>query len=133
MQANLGLMFEGNAKISYNGGRTEQRLSMKMTFRKAEDGVFWPGNSSGEISSNTSVDTNDSLADISELNGERESGMNSEGGSSWHDNTNVINQQSDEDKTEEALTSLGNRKKKKFQESQSKREPWHPKGKMCKR
>ena len=35
------------------------------------------------------MDTNDSLADISEFNGERESETNSEGDSSWHDDSDV--------------------------------------------
>ena len=52
------------------------------------------------------MDTNDSLADISELNGERESETNSEGESSWHDDSDVSDQQSDDDRTEEASTSF---------------------------
>ncbi|XP_044172403.1 LOW QUALITY PROTEIN: uncharacterized protein LOC114958651 [Acropora millepora] len=56
------------------------------------------------------MDTNDSLADISELNGERESETNREGDSSWHDDSDVSDQQLDDDHTEEASTSLGNRK-----------------------
>ena len=54
-------------------------------FQKREKWFFWSHNSSWEISSTISVDTNDSLADISVLNGERESETNSEGDSSWHD------------------------------------------------
>ena len=47
---------------------------------------------------------------ISELNGERESETNREGDSSWHDDSDVSDQQLDDDHTEEASTSLGNRK-----------------------
>ena len=39
----------------------------------------WSNNSSWETSSTISMDTNDSLADISELNGDDESETNSEG------------------------------------------------------
>ena len=56
-----------------------------------------------KISFTISVDTNDSLANIRELNGERESKTNSEGDSSWHDDSDVSDQQSDDDHTEEAL------------------------------
>ena len=48
-------------------------------FQKRGKWFFWSDNSSWEISSTISVDTNDSLADISVLNGERESETNSEG------------------------------------------------------
>lgn len=58
------------------------------------------------------MDTNDSLADISEFNGERESETNSESDSSWHDDSSVDEQQSDDDYNEEASTSSGNRKGK---------------------
>ena len=47
------------------------------------------------------MDTNYSLADISELNGECEP---------WHDDSDLSHQPSDDDHTEEASTSLGNRK-----------------------
>ena len=62
------------------------------------------------------MDTNDSLADISELNGERELETNSEGDSSWHDDSDVSDQQSDDDHTEEASTSSGTRKEKRNSE-----------------
>ena len=62
------------------------------------------------------MDTNDSLADISELNGERESETNSEGDSSWLEDSDVSDQQSDDDYTEEASTSLDNRKEKRNSE-----------------
>ena len=82
-------------------------------FQKRGKWFFWSDNSSWETSSTISMDTNDSLADISELNGECESETNGEGDSSWHDDSDVSDQQSDDDHTEEASTSLGNRKKKK--------------------
>ena len=63
-------------------------------FQKRGKWFFWSDNSSWEISS--TVDTNDSLADISELNGERESETNGEGDSSWHDDSDVSDQQSDD-------------------------------------
>ena len=47
-------------------------------FQKRRKWFFWSDNSSWETSSTISMDTNDSLADISELNGECESEMNSE-------------------------------------------------------
>ena len=81
-------------------------------FQKRGKWFFWSDNSSWEIRSTISVDTNDSLADISELNRELESETNSEGESSWHDDSNVSDQQSNDDHTEEASTSLGNRKEK---------------------
>ena len=56
------------------------------------------------------MDTNDSLADISELNRECQSETNREGDSSWHDDSDVSDQQLDDDHTEEASTSWGNRK-----------------------
>ena len=56
-------------------------------FQKRGKWFFWSDNSTWEISSTVSVDTNDSLADISELNGERESETNSEGDGSWHDDS----------------------------------------------
>ena len=83
-------------------------------FQKRGKGFFWSDNSSWEICSTISVDTNDSLADISELNGERESETNSD--SSWHNDSDVSDQQSDDDHTEEALTYLGNRKEKRNSE-----------------
>ena len=52
------------------------------------------------------------MADISEFNGERESETNSESDSSWHDDSSVGEQQSDDDYTEEASTFSGNRKGK---------------------
>ena len=73
---------------------------------------FWSDSSSWKISSTISVDTNDSLADIGELSGECESETNSKGDSSWYDESDVSDQQSDDDQTEEASTSLGNRKLK---------------------
>ena len=87
---------------------------MKTTFRNAENGFSGLIIPAGKlIISTISVDTNDSLADISELNGERESDRtNSKGDSSWHDDSDVRDQQSDDDHTEEASTSLGNRKEK---------------------
>ena len=101
-------------------------------FQKRRKWFFWSDNSSWETSSMISMDTNDSLADISELNGEWGSETNSEGDSSWHDDSDVSDQQSDDDHTEEASTSLGNRKKKKkFRESKS--ELWDSKGKTYKR
>ena len=81
-------------------------------FQKRGKWFFWSDNSSWETISTISMDTNGSLADISELNGERESETNSEGDSSWHNDSDVSDQQSDDDHTEEALTSLGNRKEK---------------------
>ena len=47
-------------------------------FQKHGKWFFWSDNSSWETSSTISMDTNDSLGDISELNGERESETNSE-------------------------------------------------------
>ena len=85
-------------------------------FQKRGKWFFWSDNSSWEISSTISVDTNDSLADISELNGERELETNSEGDSSWHDDSDVSDQQSDDDHTEEASTSSGTRKEKRNSE-----------------
>ena len=41
-------------------------------FQRRGKWFFWSDNSSWEISSTISVDTNDSLADISELNGEHD-------------------------------------------------------------
>ena len=82
-------------------------------FQKRGKGFFWSDNSSWEICSTISVDTNDSLGDISELNGESESETNSKGDSSWH---NDSDQQSDDDHTEEASTSLGNGKEKRNSE-----------------
>ena len=79
-------------------------------FQKRGKWYFWSDNSSWGTSSTISMDTNDSLADISELNGERESETNREGDSSWHDDSDVSDQQLDDDHTEEAWTSLGNRK-----------------------
>ena len=79
-------------------------------FQKRGKWYFWSDNSSWGTSSTISMDTNDSLADISELNGERESETNREGDSSWHDDSDVSDQQLDDDHTEEASTSLGNRK-----------------------
>ena len=79
-------------------------------FEKRGKWFFWSDTSSWEIGSTISVDTNDSLADISEFNGERESETNSESDSSWHDDSSVEEQQSDDDYTEEASTSSGNRK-----------------------
>lgn len=81
-------------------------------FEKRGKWFFWSDNSSWEIGSTISVDTNDSLADISEFNEERESETNSESDSSWHDDSSVGEQQSDDDYTEEASTSSGNRKGK---------------------
>ena len=78
-------------------------------FEKRGKWFFWSDNSSWEIGSTISVDTNDLLADISEFIGERESETNSESDSSWHDNSSVGEQQWDDDYTEEASTS-GNRK-----------------------
>ena len=46
---------------------------------------FWSDNSSWELGSTISVDTNDSLADIIEFNEEGESETNSESDNSWHD------------------------------------------------
>ena len=77
MQANLGLMFERKAKISCNGGRSELSVCRWKRLSEREKWFFWSDNSSWEISSTISRDTNDSLADISELNGERESETNS--------------------------------------------------------
>ena len=85
-------------------------------FQKRGKSFFWSDNSSWEISFTISVDTNDSLANIRDLNGERESKTNSEGDSSWHDDSDVSDQQSDDDNTEEASTSLGNRKEKRNSE-----------------
>ena len=73
-------------------------------FQKRCKWIFWSDHSSWEISSTISVDTNDSLAYISELHGERESETNSEGDSSWHEDSDVSNQQSDDDHNEEAST-----------------------------
>ena len=56
-------------------------------FQKRGKCFFWSDNSSWEISSPISVHTNDSLADISELNGERESETNSKGDSPWHNDS----------------------------------------------
>ena len=53
--------------------------------RRGKWWFFWSDNSSWEIGSTISVDTNDSLADFSEFNEERESETNSESDSSWHD------------------------------------------------
>ena len=75
-------------------------------FQKRGKCFFWSDNSSWEISSTIFVDTNDSLADISELNGGRASETNSEGDSSWHDDSDVSDQQLDDDHTEEASTSF---------------------------
>ena len=77
-------------------------------FQKSREWFLWSDNSSWEISSIISVNTNDSLADIRELNGERKSETNSESDSSWHDDSDVSDQQSNDDQTEEASTSLGN-------------------------
>ena len=54
------------------------------------------------------MDTNDSLADISEFNGDGESETNSEGDTVHGTTTagDVSDQQSDDDHTEEASTSL---------------------------
>ena len=81
-------------------------------FQKRGKWFFWSGNSGWEIRSTISEDTNDSLADISELSGKRESETNSESDISWHDDSNASEQQSDDDNTEEALTSSGSRKGK---------------------
>ena len=81
-------------------------------FQKRGKWFFWSDNSGWEIRSTISEDTNDSLADISELSGERESETNSESDISWHDDSNASEQQSDDDNTEEALTSSGSRKGK---------------------
>ena len=75
-------------------------------FQKRGKCFFWSDNSSWEISSTIFVDTNDSLADISELNGGRAPETTSEGDSSWHDDSDVSNQQSDDDHTEEASISF---------------------------
>ena len=64
-------------------------------FQKRGKWFFWSDNSSWETSSTISMETNESLADVSELNGERESKTNSEGDSSLHDDGDVSNQQSD--------------------------------------
>ena len=48
-------------------------------FQKRGKWFFWSDNSSWETSSTISMETNESLADVSELNGERESKTNSEG------------------------------------------------------
>ena len=85
-------------------------------FQKRGKWFFWSDNSSWETCSTISMDTNDSLAGISELNGARESETNREGDSSWHDDSDVSDQQSDDDHTEEAWTSLGNRKEKRNSE-----------------
>ena len=69
-------------------------------FQKRGKWFFWSDNSGWEIRSTISEDTNDSLADISELSGERESETNSESDISWHDDSNVSEQQSDDDYTE---------------------------------
>ena len=85
-------------------------------FQKRGKWFFWSDNSSWETNSKISIDTNDSLADINELNGERESETNSEGDSSLHDDGDVSDQQSDDDHTDETSTSLGNRKEKRNSE-----------------
>ena len=85
-------------------------------FQKRGKGFFWSGNSRWEICSTIYVDTRDSLADIRELHGECESETNSEGDSSWHNDSDVSDQQSDDDHTEEASTSLGNGKEKRNSE-----------------
>ena len=89
METNLSLMFERKAKISCNGRRSGLSETRKMFF-------FWSDSSSWEISSTISVDMNDSLADISELNGECEPETNNEGDSSWHDHSDVSDQQLDD-------------------------------------
>ena len=87
-------------------------------FQKRGKWFFWSDNSSWETRSTISMETNESLADVSELNWERESETNSEGDSSLHDDGDVSNQQSDDDHTEEASTSFGNRKKKEIPRKQ---------------
>lgn len=58
-----------------------------------------------------SMDTNDSLADISELNGQRKSETNSEDDSSWHDDSDVSDQQLNDDHIEEASTEIWRKQK----------------------
>ena len=57
------------------------------------------------------MDTNDSLADISELNGQRKSETNSEDDSSWHDESDVSDQQLNDDHIEEASTEIWRKQK----------------------
>ena len=57
------------------------------------------------------MDTNDSLADISELNGQRKSETNSEDASSWHDDSDVSDQQLNDDHIEEASTEIWRKQK----------------------
>ena len=57
------------------------------------------------------MDTNDSLADISELNGQRKSETNSEHDSSWHDDSDVSDQQLNDDHIEEASTEIWRKQK----------------------
>lgn len=57
------------------------------------------------------MDTNDSLADISELNGESKSETNSEDDSSWHDDSDVSDQQLNDDHIEEASTEIWRKQK----------------------
>ena len=57
------------------------------------------------------MDTNDSLADISELNGQRKSETNSEDDSSLHDDSDVSDQQLNDDHIEEASTEIWRKQK----------------------
>ena len=57
------------------------------------------------------MDTNDSLADISELNGQHKSETNSEDDSSWHDDSDVSDQQLNDDHIEEASTEIWRKQK----------------------
>ena len=57
------------------------------------------------------MDTSDSLADISELNGQRKSETNSEDDSSWHDDSDVSDQQLNDDHIEEASTEIWRKQK----------------------
>lgn len=57
------------------------------------------------------MDTNDSLADIGELNGQRKSETNSEDDSSWHDDSDVSDQQLNDDHIEEASTEIWRKQK----------------------
>lgn len=57
------------------------------------------------------MDTNDSLADISELNGQRKLETNSEDDSLWHDDSDVSDQQLNDDHIEEASTEIWRKQK----------------------
>ena len=63
-------------------------LADENDFQKHGKWFFWSDNSSWKTSSKISMDMNDSLADISELNGERESETNS--GATVHGTTTAM-------------------------------------------